>query len=394
VSIEDKNDEIGVLVRAFNRMTAELRGSIVELEQRVSERTRDLENQTLRLRVAAEIARDALSARDLGGLLDKSTQLILDRFKLYHVGIFLIDKNKEYASLNSSPTEAGKKMIAERFRVAVGDPSLVGRVAISGEPQVNLEIREDFDRSGSPLLPDAKSEIAVPLKDEERVLGVLDIQSDRPQAFKQNDVAVMQILADQLATAIERARLSEEVSQTLEELERSYGRYTREGWQNLANSGRIKNKGYRFNNIRIEPAELPASMGGQALTTGPMAASDAANHPRDVSIPIKLRGQIIGAVHARLREGSGDSTVSTLQLAVERLASALESARLYEEASFRADREQAISQITNAISSSSEYETIMRTTVRELGNILSDTEVAIQILNDNGDNASPYNQND
>jgi GAF domain-containing protein len=101
-----------------------------------------------------------------------------------------------------------------------------------------------------------------------------------------------------------------------------------------------------------------------------------------VAIPIKLRGQTIGVVQAAIKEGASENTVETLQLAIERLASALESARLYEQASLRADREQAISQITNAISSSSEYETIMRTTVRELGNILNDTEVAIQILND------------
>ena len=387
VNIDADNDEIGVLVRAFNRMTAQLRGSIVDLEQRVAERTRDLENQTLRLRVAAEIARDTLSARDLESLLDRSAQLIFDRFNLFHVGIFLVDKNREFATLSASPSQERQSMITNRLKVAVGEPNSIGRVAATGEPRISSDNRQD-SKTSTTLLTNTLSEITLPLKSEQNVLGVLDIQSDKPQAFKQNDIAVFQVLADQLATAIERTRLAEEVEQTLEELERSYGRYTREGWQNLSGSGRIKNVGYRFNNIRIEPVTGLTDAAEQALKTGTTVYSNGDSSVQEVVIPIKLRGQTIGAMHARLKEGSSESTMNTLQFAIDRLASALESARLYEQASLRADREQAISQITNAISSSSEYDLIMRTTVRELGNLLNDTEVAIQILSDNGDEVS------
>ena len=387
LNIEEKNDEIGVLIRAFNRMTSQLRESIVDLEQRVNERTRDFESQTLRLRVAAEIARDALSARDLGTLLDKSTQLILDRFNLHHVGIFLVDKNGEFAILTASPTEAGRILLANKHMVVVGGASLVGRAAATGESQVSHDTVLN-DTTLSALLPNARSEIAVPLKAEQKVLGVLDIHSDRPQAFRQNDVAIMQVLADQLAIAIEKTRLAQEVSQTLEELERSYGRYTREGWQNLTASQRLKNKGYRFDNIRIEPVEKLGEHGEEALANGTVVHANGQGMAQKVAIPIKLRGQTIGVVQTTLKEGSSENTIETLQLAIERLASALESARLYEQASLRADREQAISQISNAISSSSEYETIMRTTIRELGNLLEDTEVAIHILAEN-DNRNP-----
>ncbi|HUG33455.1 MAG TPA: cache domain-containing protein [Anaerolineales bacterium] len=389
VNMDADNDEIGVLVRAFNRMTAQLRGSIVDLEQRVAERTRDLENQTLRLRVAAEIARDTLSARNLGSLLDHSAQLIFDRFNLYHVGIFLVDKNREFATLTASPSEEGQSMISKMFKVAVGEPNSVGRVAATGEPRISSDNRQEITTTPTHLLPNTLSEITLPLKSEQKVLGVLDIQSEKPQAFKQNEIAVFQVLADQLATAIERTRLVEEVALTLEELERSYGRYTREGWRNLSASGRIRNAGYRFNNIRIEPVTELTDAAVQALGSGTIINSNGDSSGQEIAIPIKLRGQTIGAVHARLKEGSSEATMNTLQLAIDRLASALESARLYEQASLRADREQAISQITNAISSSSEYDLIMRTTVRELGNILNDTEVAIQIVTDNGDGIPP-----
>lgn len=381
-TIEAGDDEIGILVNAFNRMTAQIRNSIVGLEQRVADRTLDLESQTLRFRVAAEIARDSTSARDLGDLLDRSAQLMLDRFRYYHVGIFIVDKNNEFATLTASPTEAGRKMIENKYQVRVGDIATVGRVAATGEPHITLDTRFDAILSTNPLLPAARSEMVLPLKAESKVIGILDIQSDQLQAFKQDDIAVMQVIADQLATAIERTRLLQEVAQNLTELERAYGQYTREGWQKLRTSGQIKNKGYRFDNIRIEPTTQVSILGNEALVKGVVVNSNGSASNREIAIPIKLRGQTIGVVNAKFREGYNESTVSTLELAIERLSSALESARLYEEASIRADREQAISQITTAIGSSSEYETILRTTVREIGNLFSDTDVSIQILDD------------
>jgi GAF domain-containing protein/HAMP domain-containing protein len=381
VNLEAGNDEIGVLTNAFNRMTAQLRGSIVDLEQRVMSRTRDLENQTLRLRVAAEIARNAASAGNLDDLLERSAQLIHDRFQFNFVGIFLLDKTNEFATLTSSPTNEGKKMIADKHKVRVGDASTVGRVSATGDARINLDTRVESRLINTSLLLGTQSEMALPLKAENRVLGVLEIQSEQAQAFHQDDIAIMQVMADQLATAMERTRLMQEAAKNLSELERAYGRYTREGWQKLGDRARIRNKGYHFDNVRIEPADSLSGTGIEALEKGEIIHSNGSGQKHEIGIPIKLRGQTIGVVNAKLKEGYGENTVSTLALAIERLSSALESARLYEEASVRADREQAISQITNAINSSSDYETILRTTVRELGSMLNDTEVSIQILN-------------
>lgn len=382
VNIEAGEDEIGVLVNAFNRMTGQLRGSIVDLEQRVADRTHDLENQTLHLRSAAEIARDAASARDLGGLLKRTAQLVLDRFNFYHVGLFILDKNREYALLAASPTEAGQKMIADNYRLRVGEAGIVERVAATGEPRVTLDKGMETNQVNNSLLPHTRSEMALPLKVENTVIGVLDIHSKEPHAFNQDDIAIMQLLADQLATAIERTRLLEAVELNLHELQRAQGQYTREGWQRFGRSGQLSHQGYRFDNVRIEPVtDLPA-LGKEALAKGIMLRSNGDETANAVAIPIKLRGQTIGVVNARLKEGFGKETLTTMESAIERLASALESARLYEEASLRADREQSISQVTSAISASTEYEDILRAVVTEIGTMLNDTEVAIQVLGD------------
>jgi GAF domain-containing protein len=222
------------------------------------------------------------------------------------------------------------------------------------------------------------------------VIGVLDVQSDQPQAFSQDDIAIMQVMADQLATAIERTRLLQEVERNLSELETAYGKYTREGWQKLGSSGLLINRGYRFDNVRIEPInELPA-LANEVHANGTTANPNDTNRKNNIAIPIKLRGQTIGVIRAKLKEGYGPNTISTIELATERLAAALESARLYEEARTRADREQSISRVTTAISSVTEYDEILRTTVREIGRMLNDTEVAIQILGSN-DEQKPDN---
>ena len=370
-------------------MAAQLQEMIGNLEQRVADRTRDLEGQTLRLRVAAEIARDATSVRDLQELLSQTAELICNRFGFYHTGIFLIDNDKEYAVLVASPTEAGNKMIENNHKLRVGETGIVGRVAATGEPRVTLNTGGDAVYFNNPYLSNTRSEMSLPLKVENNVIGVLDVQSDQPEAFTDDDVAIMQILADQLATAIERTRLLQEVERNLKELESAYGRFTNENWNKLSAEGLTHSRGYRFDNIRVEPiTELP-ELADTAIKTGTIIHSNGSNPGTDkehkVALPIKLRGQTIGVISLKLKEGYDSNTLSIVELAAERLASAMESARLYEEARLRADREQAIAQVTSAISASTNYEEILQTTVREIGNTLRDTEVIIQITGDTKD---------
>lgn len=378
----NRRDEIGALAGSYNQMASQLKDIIGKLEQRVADRTKELENQTLRVRVAAEIARDAASSHDLGELLESSVELILERFNFYHTGIFLIDKTREFAVLTASTTDAGRQMIANGHKLRVGEAGVVGRVAASGESRIVLDTGSDVIFFNNPLLPKTRSEMALPLKVGNLVIGVLDVQSEQSQAFNQDDAAIMQVMADQLATAIERTRLLQEVEYNLKELEKAYGQYTREGWQKIGSSGHIINRGYRFNNIRIEPITEVPEIGSGTLSTGASESLNDRDRNNAVAIPIKLRGQTIGVINARLKEGHDPRTVSTLKAATDRLAAALESARLYEEARSRADREQAIAQITARISASTEIESILRTTVEEIGKSLGDSEVSIQIISE------------
>jgi GAF domain-containing protein/HAMP domain-containing protein len=382
----EREDEIGALAKAYNQMAMQLQEMIGKLEQRVADRTKDLESQTLRLRVAAEIARDAASARDLNELLNRAADLIINRFNFYHIGIFLLDKNREYAVLVASPTEAGKEMLENNHRLRVGEVGIVGRVSATGEPRIALNTGADIVFFNNPYLPNTRSEMALPLKVENNIIGVLDVQSDQPQAFNEDDIAIMQVMADQLATAIERTRLLQEVERNLKELESAYGQFTRDNWKRLTDGTATGNLGYRFDNVRMERVTKLPELAGDAIQSGKIVNSNGkysgTEKERSVAIPIKLRGQTIGVVSLKLKEGYDQNTISIIESAAERLASAMESARLYEEARLRADREQSISRVTTAISASTGYEQILQTTVREIGSILGDTEVAIQILDE------------
>jgi GAF domain-containing protein len=232
--------------------------------------------------------------------------------------------------------------------------------------------------------------MALPLTAERSVIGVLDLQSDELDAFREDDIAILQIMADQLATAIERTRLLQEVESSLTELKNAYGESTRENWRVLSANAQSGNKGYRFDNIRIEAiSELP-ELGKSAYETGITTSSNGhgSDHQTSVAIPVKLRGQAIGVINIKLKENYGENTVSTIELASERLAAALESARLYEEARLRADREQSIAQVTSAISASTNYEEILQTTIREIGSTIRDAEISIQITGDSNDSNS------
>ena len=382
----EREDEIGALAKSYNQMATQLQEIIGKLEQRVADRTKDLESQTLRLRVAAEIARDAAAAQDLDELLSRAADLIISRFSFYHIGIFLLDNHKEYAVLVASPTEAGKKMLEQKHKLRVGEVGIVGRVAATGEPRIALNTGADIAYFNNPYLPNTHSEMALPLKVENNVIGVLDVQSDQPRAFNEDDVAIMQVMADQLATAIERTRLLQEVERNLKELESAYGLFTRDNWKRLTESTGTGSMGYRFDNVRLERiTELP-ELAEDALASGKIVNANGRHagteKERSVAIPIKLRGQPIGVVSLKLKEGYDSNTIMIIESAAERLAAAMESARLYEEARLRADREQSISRVTSAISASTGYEQILQTTVREIGSILGDTEVAIQILDE------------
>lgn len=223
VAIE-RRDEIGVLARAFNRMAAELRSLYDDLEAKVAERTGQLEEaneQTqyylMQLATSAEVARVATSLRDLHDLLSTVVELLGRAFELHHTSIYLLDENGESAVWQVG--SRGSDLLPKRLEV--GGATLIGLVAADGRRRV---VRADAGGDGlvQPRCP-VECELAVPLRVQERMLGVLDLQSTCAADFDENEQVVYQSLADQISIAIENARayaLERETVERLRELDR------------------------------------------------------------------------------------------------------------------------------------------------------------------------------
>ncbi|GAB4459645.1 MAG: hypothetical protein Kow0070_14880 [Anaerolineales bacterium] len=373
------------LIEKLSAASRQLQANAENLETQVAQRTQELQNQTDKLYLVSQIARDIAATSSLESLLELTATSLPARFQVRHAGIYLLDDKREFAVPVSASSSTGKQRIAEGYKMPLTGTDYIARTASSGEPaHASISDLPAAPPNQPPLLPDARSALALPLKVANRTIGVLDLQSNQPQAFqRQEDTAILQIVADEIGIAIERARLLEQVEESLKELQRAYSETTREKWRSLAETGLLQKAGYRFDNVRIQPLQTMPEAAEEALRAGSPIVQDgsgqSASQPAKVTVPIKLRGQPIGVVSLKLRENYNPNTIKTITLAVERLASALESARLFEEARLKAEREQAISQVTSAISAASEFDAILRTTVEEIGRSLGEAEVSIQL---------------
>jgi signal transduction histidine kinase/CheY-like chemotaxis protein len=179
---------------------------------------REAQRRALELQTAAELARDTTSTLSLDHLLNRMVNLLCERFDFYHASIFLLNNTKTYAVIRESTGEAGKEMKERSHKLAVGSRSIIGTVSASGEPLIINDVNQSPIFFPNPLLPETRSEMGIPLKLGPQVIGALDIQSQRINAFSPDDVAVLQILADQVAIAIENARAYEISQKAIEEM--------------------------------------------------------------------------------------------------------------------------------------------------------------------------------
>ena len=200
----ERDDEVGALARAFNSMTAQLRDLISNLEERVRERTRALRRRALQLETSAQVSRDlTASILDVDELLTKVVELIRDAFDYYQVHIYLADGESQRLLLRASSGEVGPAVQT----LEISGSGLNSEVARSGEAVLVNDVSEHPHFLADESLPDTRSELVVPLSVSGRVIGTMDVQSAELNAYAEDDVLVIQSLGDQVAVAIENARL-------------------------------------------------------------------------------------------------------------------------------------------------------------------------------------------
>lgn len=339
-----------------------LRSERTTLEQRVEERTAGLAQKTDQLRATSYIARKTAEVQELSTLLSTVANLVTDQFGFYHTGIFLINEIGDEAVLQAASSEGGRRMVERGHSLAVGTQGIVGHVAANKKPRIALDVGADATFFNNPDLPLTRSELALPLLVHNRVLGVLDIQSDKPQAFGAEDIDVLQTLADQVAIAIENARLLDESQAALAQLEALTMVRTRQSWRKkLQDKPRVFT--YTPLGLRAEKVSQP--------------------NRKSIAVPITLRGQKIGSiVIARRNDASLSKRDEELISEVATQAGlAIDNIRLLEEATQRANQEQVVGRLAGKFSQSLDTDTLLQTAVRELAQLPDVTEVSLFIGN-------------
>jgi GAF domain-containing protein/HAMP domain-containing protein len=381
-------DEIAALAIAFNSMIAQLRNLVENLEERAATRTRQLQNRSEQLTAAAEVGRSATTILDKEQLIQHVVDLIQERFNLYYVGLFLVDEAREWAVLQAGTGLAGQTMLARSHRLPVSESSMIGWSITNGQARIALEAGEDPVRLATPELPRTRSEAAIPLRSRGQILGALTIQSEQPGAFDRETTAIFQVMADQVAVALDNASLFDQAQQAIETVRQAYGETSRKAWLE-----KLQTRPIAYRRDAAGVSSRPGSMMEMTTSTTqtPAPVEEVDSHT-NVVIPIVARGQTIGLVNAQRRadllepqgtSGNGTSwtneEVSLLENLIDQLGIALESARLFESTQQQAERERLVAEVTSRIRATLDIDTILQTSVLEMRDALDLAEVEIRL---------------
>lgn len=375
----------------------------------------------LQFETAAEIARDISSSLDLDELLQKAVELIRSRFDFYHAAVFLKDLPGESVVIREATGEAGTQMKRSGHKLGVGSKSVVGYVAGKGEPLIVNDTTRDPMYYPNPLLPETRAETAIPLKVGERIVGVLDVQSNQPYAFAEDNLRMLQILADQLAIAVVNTELFAETQEHLAQhrllhhitTTAASGTTLDEALQSAVNGLQVTLGGDRVSILLADREkmilEVKAAVGyasdifnlrvpiGSGIT-GWVAAhrrtlrihnvlqdaryiQGSPNTRSEMAIPLMYRSELLGVLNVESEQFSAyaENDEELLGTLGGSLAAIIANARLLEQIRARAERERILFDISDKIRRTTDMETILATTASELTRAVGATGAQIKL---------------
>jgi len=387
-------DEAEVLANAFNVMTSQLQTAFSTLEQRVADRTKALS-------AVAEVSTAASTILDTNLLLQQVVDLSKERFNFYHAHIYLLDEAGKNLVLASGAGEPGRKMVAEGRTIPLDrEQSLVARAARQKKGVTVNDVTTAPDFLPNPLLPDTRSELAVPMMVGNEVIGVFDVQSEMVGRFTDADIAVQTTLASQVASALQNARSYTEIQRSQAQLAEAL------------NISRLANWEYDFykdlfifnDNFYSIFRTTVEKVGGYKISSAEYARNFV--HPDDAAlvgaeiqrvIESKERHFKTDLEHRIIFEG-GEVGYISVKINVERDENSkilrwyganqdvTERRRLEEINRKNAAQQEAINLITQKIQSATTIESALQVTARELGRALGmkPTLVTLEPENLNG----------
>jgi GAF domain-containing protein len=375
----------------------------------------------LQFETAAEIARDISSSLDLDELLQKAVDLIRTRFNFYHASVFLKDLPGEFVVIREATGEAGAQLKRSGHKLAIGSKSIVGYVAGQGEALIVNDTTRDATYYPNPMLPYTRSEAAIPLKVGERIVGVLDVQSNHLFAFSEDNLRTLQILADQLAIAVVNSELFAETQEHLAQhrllhhitTTAASGTTLDEALQSAVNGLQVTLGGDRvailladrekkFLNVRaavgyasnVYSIHIPMGSG----ITGWVAShrktlrinnvlqdtryiEASPNTRSEMAIPLLYRSEVLGVLNVESEQLSAyaENDEELLGTLGGSLAAIIANARLLEQIRGQAERERLLFEITDRIRRTTDMDTILATTASELTRAVGASRARIRV---------------
>jgi GAF domain-containing protein len=375
----------------------------------------------LQFETAAEIARDISSSLDLDELLKKAVDLIRSRFSFYHASVLLKDLPGEFIVVREATGEAGAQMKRSGYKLGVGSKSIDGIVSYTGESLVVNDTARDANYFANPLLPDTRSEAAIPLKVGDRILGVLDVQSTRTYAFSDDNLRILQILADQLAVAVINSELFAETQEHLAQhrllhhitTTAASGTTLDEALQSAVNGLQVTLGGDRVSILMVDREqkllEVKAAVGyaqeayrmkiplGSGITgwsawhRRPLRVSNVSLDARyiegspdtrsEMAIPLIYRSELLGVLNVESEQigAYAENDEELLGTLGGSLAAIIANARLLEQIRAQAERERILFEISDKIRRTTDIQTILATTASELTRAVGATSARIKL---------------
>ncbi|GAB4532508.1 MAG: hypothetical protein Kow0063_13130 [Anaerolineae bacterium] len=404
-------DETGQPIRMAGSTT-----DITEAKQAQVERDRllaALEHRSNQLQTAAVVSRAVTGILDPEELIRHVVDLVQKRFGLYYAGLFLVDQTGEWtgepnkwAVLRAGTGKAGQQMVKAGHKLEIGGGSMIGWCVANAQARIALDVGEEAVRFENPWLPETRSEMALPLVVREKVIGAMTIQSTQEAAFSEEDVSVLQTMADQLAIAIENARLLAETQKALQEVQSVHQQYLRQEWRDFLSSRQEEGSlGYVLSRDGLRPApqvwspEMRMAIQERqpvVVTDAEEASLSSGDDGRDqdgadagisaraaLAAPITLRGQVIGALDVfdptQPREWSDDD-LALVDAVASQVALAVENARLFEQTQAALAETEALYRASQRITTSADLPSLYQVLVDELASRLAADQCQLTIF--------------
>jgi GAF domain-containing protein len=342
----------------INRANTLLKDSQKLLQEQMESQTTTLQRRVSQLKTAAEITKTISAINDPQALIRQVADSVKEQFNLYYVGVFLVDQMKEFAVLQYGTGEAGRKMMANRHHLAVGGYSMIGWTTQTRKARIALDIGAEAVHFDNPLLPETRSELALPIATNANLFGAMTIQSDKSGYFDENDIMVLQSIADNLAIALENNSSFERTQKALDEIRVLNKAFVQQAWgEAVAIHG---NLAAEYQNPELQKTDADI---------------------KKVKIPLYLRDEVIGEIDLELvGDEIGQEEKEFLQSISDQTSSALENARLIDETQRAASKEQKLNSLSAQFSRALTIEDILKTAVTEFGNLPSVSEASISLL--------------